>query len=392
MPELYDVAVIGLGAMGSAVLYHLAGKSRVIGIDQHNPPHDFGSSHGESRITRQAIGEGREYVPLVLRSNLLWRQLEAESGADLFHRVGCLMIAPKSGTNLHHKPDFMQQTLGAAKEFGIDHEILDADEVRKRFPQFSPVGDEAFYYEPGGGYLRPEKCVATQLQLAEAKGAEILNNTKVTAIEQQADHVRISFGDESILAGRVIVSAGAGAATLLGDPIASYLKPTRQVLHWFPVEARNAEDWRKGPVYIWIHGDDEGDFFYGFPEIDGAGVIKVADEADGEPVNYENVEREVPLADSQRMFDAHLAGRLNNISGERSRALTCLYTYTRNGRFLIDEHPGADRILVVSPCSGHGFKHSAAIGEAVALRALDEPGQVDLSPFALAHHTPYPCA
>src|SRR5208337_5553940 len=160
-----DCLVIGLGAVGSAALYQVAKlKARVIGIDRFVPPHDQGSSHGDTRITRQAIGEGREFVPLVLRSNQIWEELEAATGRNLMVRNGALVLAaPGLPGNHHGSTSFLQDTLRAADEFGIAHEVLAADEIRRRFPQFRLRGNEIGYFEPGAGFLRPEACIETQL-------------------------------------------------------------------------------------------------------------------------------------------------------------------------------------------------------------------------------------
>ena len=151
--------------MGSASLYQLARRgARVLGIDRFHPPHDQGSSHGESRITRQAIGEGEEYVPFVLRSYEIWRELEAETGEQLLFEVGGLSMTRESGSPRHHgQGDFVGRSIAAAQRFGIVHEVLRAPEIQQRFPPFRLIGDEIGYYEPGAGYVRPERCVTAQL-------------------------------------------------------------------------------------------------------------------------------------------------------------------------------------------------------------------------------------
>ncbi|HTV63947.1 MAG TPA: FAD-dependent oxidoreductase, partial [Bryocella sp.] len=132
MSSTSDILVIGLGAVGSAATYQAAKrKAHVIGIDRFAPPHDQGSSHGETRITRQAIGEGREFVPLVLRSNEIWEELEAATGRNLLTRCGCLVLASPNAPGKHHgSSSFLQDTIDAAREFAIAHEILSADELR----------------------------------------------------------------------------------------------------------------------------------------------------------------------------------------------------------------------------------------------------------------------
>ncbi len=174
MPNIADVLVVGLGAVGSAALYQSAKLgARAIGIDRFIPPHDQGSSHGDTRITREAIGEGREFVPLVLRSNQIWEELEAATGRSLLTRNGGLVLASPSMPGDHHgSTSFIQDTIAAATEFGIAHEVLSTNELRSRYPQFRLRGDEIGYFEPGAGFLRPEACIETQLTLATQLGAQ----------------------------------------------------------------------------------------------------------------------------------------------------------------------------------------------------------------------------
>src|SRR5271169_631154 len=181
MANTADVVVVGLGAMGSASLYQLAKLgARVIGIDRFDPPHDQGSSHGDTRITREAIGEGRDFVPLVLRSNQIREELEAATGRSLLTRNGALVLASQSIAGNHHgSTSFVQDTINAAREFGIAHETLGAEEIRRRYPQFRLRGDEVGYFEGGAGFLCPEACIETQLTLARQMGAQIFTSEVV---------------------------------------------------------------------------------------------------------------------------------------------------------------------------------------------------------------------
>ena len=175
MPNVADVLVVGLGAVGSAALYQSAKLgARVIGIDRFDPPHDQGSSHGDTRITREAIGEGREFVPLVLRSNQIWQELETTTGRNLLTRNGGLVLASPSMPGNHHgSTSFIKDTIAAATEFSIAHEILSTDELCHRYPQFRLRGDEIGYFEPGAGFLRPEACIDAQLTLGKHLGAKV---------------------------------------------------------------------------------------------------------------------------------------------------------------------------------------------------------------------------
>ena len=380
-----DIAVIGLGAMGSASLYQLAKSgANVLGIDRFSPPHNQGSTHGETRITRRAIGEGEAYVPLAMRSHEIWRDIEAETGTALLHEIGSLLIGrPGDPATRPGRTAFLDRTIAAATRYGIAHELLTADEIARRHPNFTPQADEIGYFEPGGGYLRVEACVAANLELAQCHGAQTLLGTEVLALLADGGATRIVTTEGDILAGQVAVSAGPWAGRLLGEPFTSLLKPTRQVMHWFAIEPGHAQAWGQAPVFMWPHGDDEDGFFYGFPSLDGA-TMKTADEFYGAASEPDAIDRLGPDSDSARMHQAHLQDRLAGVRTTAVRTTTCIYTATADSAFLIDRHPDRDGVLIVSPCSGHGFKHSAAIGEAVAATLLGQPSSLDLTPFALA--------
>lgn len=381
-----EIAVVGLGAMGSAALYQLAKKGvKTVGIDRFSPPHDQGSTHGETRITRQAIGEGEVYVPLALRSNEIWKELEAETGERLFMKNGCLIVdAVNSASSGVIRTAFLARTQKAAESYNIPHEMLDAAEIRRRYPQFTPREDEVGYFEPGGGYLNPERCIAVQLERARALGADTQFGTQVLSVQPDGSGVRIVTDRGDILAAQAIVSAGSWAPSLLGAPFTNLLASSRQVMHWFEVEPSFAQHWAGSPVFIWCHGPSPNDFFYGFPSLNGSNAIKTAGEQYDAFTRPDNVERNVTEDESAAMRRDHLAGRVQGLKERAVRAITCLYTVTPDSNFLIDRHPEYDRILVVSPCSGHGFKHSSAIGEVAAQCMVEGKSDIDISAFALS--------
>lgn len=373
-----DIAVLGLGAMGSAALFQLAARgAEVLGIDQFSPPHQLGSSHGETRITRLAVAEGRELVPLVRRSHEIWKELEARTGESLFGQVGFLAVSgggPGQGSG-----DYVDRVTAVAQGEGIDHEVVDAVEARRRYPWLNAAEGERVYVEPEGGYLRPEHCVSAQLRLAVAAGARLSLDTRVQAIVPEGDHVELRTDHDTICAGRVVVSAGAWASKLLGPDFTSLLRPTREILHWYGLEPAAAREWKDAPVFIWASGERQG--FYGFPAIDGS--VKVAHGEKSVFVDPDHFDRSSDEAESREFYAKAIEGRLDGLNVDVSRRATCLYTVSPDGGFVIDRWPRGERVLVVSPCSGHGFKHSAAIGEAVRQLVLDGSSRIDLSSFRL---------
>jgi sarcosine oxidase len=385
-----DVIVVGLGAAGAATLYQLARRgARVLGIDAFTPPHDRGSSHGQTRITRQAVGEGDDYVPLALRAHELWRQIEAESGERLFEARGLAVIGRLDRPAAHtHKPDFLRRTLSAAQRFGIPHEVITPAECRARHPSLAVDETETVYWEPGAGMLFPERCIGAQIALARRHGAEVRTGEPVLRIEACGGGVRVATASTTHAAGQVVVAAGAWAPRLLGEPFAAVLAPYRQTMHWFAPEesaVAGAADW---PVFIWMHGAAPDDWFYGFPQMPGDAGVKVAAERfDAALARADDVDRAVSSDEADSVYRRHIEGRLQGLSPTRLRSSACLYTMAPGGRFVIGRDPARERVMVVSACSGHGFKHSAAIGEAVARLALDAPTPGVLDPFDPARWT-----
>jgi len=261
--------------------------------------------------------------------------------------------------------------------------MLDAPAIAARFPAFLLRGDEEGYLEPGGGYVHPERCIAAQLGQARQLGAAVLTGQAVHAVRRDGAGVLIEMEGGTVRADQVVVAAGAWAGRLLGLPFGGVLVPYRQVLHWFPV-AEEAP-FRPGPcpAYIWMHGTQPEDYFYGFPALPGTGECKVATEQYGRACDPDAVDRAVAPGEAWAMHATHVAGRLRGAAAAPSRSAACLYTVTPDSGFVIARHPGEDRIIVVSACSGHGFKHSAGIGEAVAQLACEGRSEVDLAPFGL---------
>ena len=386
LEERCDVVVVGLGAMGAATLYQLAkAGAKAVGIDRYAPPHDQGSSHGDTRITRLAVGEGAAYVPLVRRSQQIWRELEARDGDALFEQCGVLVMTSGATHTSHHgAADFTLSTIELARTYGIAHEVLTAEQLRARFPQFAPLRDDTIaYYEPEGGFVRPERCIAAQLKAARELGADVIAGVTVSAVESTGHVVRVRAGDRTVVADKVVVCAGMWSAELLGEPFKSLLRVCRQQLFWFKLEEPVIFP-EVSPSFILSHGPLDTDFCYGFPPIPGEGSMKIATEQYTALSEPDSLDRTVSDADVVAMFRTHVAGKIAGVTAERVKASVCTYTVTPDYGFIIDEHPALKNVTVVSACSGHGFKHSAAIGEAVAQRCLSGKSQIDLSAFSLS--------
>ncbi len=382
----FHAIVVGLGAMGAATLVALARRGvRALGIDRFSPPHARGSSHGDTRITRLAIGEGAHYTPLAQRSHALWRELERETGSALLAQVGGLFISSPARTAVLHVPGFFANTVAAAREHGIVHEILDAPAIRRRFPPFQVAADEYGYFEPDAGYLRPERCIAAELAVAEQCGATILRNEAVTGFDAADGGIAVATTGGHYAAARLVLTAGAWLPSLVDPEIARHFRVYRQRMIWLEIDGDSAL-FEPGacPVFIWeLQQRSQG--IYGFPALDGPrGGVKIASEQFAAETTADA--GEAPLSSAEvAAFHAELVAPF--VRGVRARCIksaSCLYTVTSDFGFVIDSYPGFERALIISACSGHGFKHSPAIGEAAAAWACEGRPPFDVPAVRLA--------
>ena len=390
MTTRFDTIVIGLGAMGSAALYQLAkAGQRVLGIDQFAPPHRMGSSHGETRITRLACGEGPEYTQFARRSHEIWRELEAKTGKSLLVQNGFLAISGEGPRAANHEnPDFLATTIEAAKRAGIAHELLTDAEIRQRYPAFNILDRDRAYFEPEAGYVFPEECIAAQLQQATALGAEVHTNETVKGFTTVDGSAQVTTDRGDYTADKIIISAGAWLPGLLSRGRADVFTVRRQVLYWFKLKpGATVENYRpdRFPVYIWQLPARQA--IYGFPWTgEGAPTIKIATEQYDTATSPDAIDRTVSERETRAMYDEYVAPYFPGASPDCDRSAVCMYTCVDKARFIIDELPGDPRVIVASPCSGHGFKHSAAIGEALADLAINgktAAKKFDLSKFGM---------
>ncbi|MEP6620536.1 MAG: N-methyl-L-tryptophan oxidase [bacterium] len=369
---MYDALVVGLGAMGSAALYHLAERgARVVGVDTLAPPHSLGSTHGRSRIIREAYYEHPSYVPLVRRAYANWAQLEERCGTVLFQPTGGLMMgAPDSA--------LIRGTMASAALHGLAVEELTSNQLARRFPAFSAADGMVGVFEQKAGILFPEQCVRSHLTAAAALGAEIRTNTRVLKLVQTADSVSVVTHDGTLSARRIVLAGGPWNAALLADlDVSLPLAVERQTMHWFDASARGrAARPDEFPVALIEHADDR--FFYVMPDL-GDGV-KAAIHHEGTIVSPDSVDRNISAADTepvQALVDRFLPAATRTVR----ESAVCLYTDTPDRDFIIDTVTGMPNVVLVSACSGHGFKFASVIGEVAAQLALEQQPDQDISHF-----------
>lgn len=369
--QTYDLAIVGLGAMGSATAFHASRAGlKVIGFDRFQPPHSSGSSHGLTRVIREAYFEDPAYVPLLQRAYPLWQALEAEWGEPLLELTGGLMIGPPDG-------ELVPGCLASARQYRLPHEILTAAEVSGRYPAFELPETFAAVAEPRTGFLRPEVCIRAQLTFARQAGCRIEAPVQVLGWHKQAGDFVIRAGAEQYHARKLVLTAGAWLSRLVPE-LHLPLSVTRQALYWFAPREPERFALHRFPVFLIEVG--AGRHLYGFPDI-GEG-FKVALHTPGMPIDPDTLPAQG--LDSAELEDLRqlLARFLPAANGELRQQAVCMYTNTPDGHFWIDTHPDDTDLLLVSPCSGHGFKFSSVIGEEAARWVQGLPAGDDLSLFA----------
>ena len=372
MATEYDVIVVGLGGMGSAAAYQLARRGlRVLGIEQFGPAHTFGSSHGGSRIVRKAYFESPAYVPLLIRAYQLWDELSAEFGEPLFTRCGALMMGDR------HSP-VVAGALASAQRWSLPHELLDATELRRRFPQFRlPDGQWAFY-ESDAGYARPEVTVLANLELATDAGAELWFDTVVESVQLGPSGVHVVAADEELVAPKAVLATGAWADRLAG--LDRYpLSTTRQTVHWFGTDRPDDFVAERCPVYMWDAPGGIDQQLYGFPRLSQETGVKAAIyRASPVPINPDKLDRTVTEADLGPVREL-LARLLPDLSGEPVDSSVCMYPGAEGDDFVLGLHPGSSgRVVLAIGFSGHGFKFVPVVGEIVADLVIDGASRLDI--------------
>ena len=372
---VYDVIVLGLGGMGSAAAAHLAARgSRVLGIERFTPAHDRGASHGESRIIRQAYFEDPAYVPLLLRSYELWHELERESPGILTVTGGLMLGRPDSAA--------VAGSIASARRWDLPHELLDAEQVRRRFPALAPDEQTVALYEPMAGFVRPEQTVLAHLDRAARHGATLNFGERV--LDWQAhdagEGVTVRTTQGTYTAGSLVISPGAWAPGLLPE-FAPSLTVERQLLYWFAptsgIEQFRAECF---PVFIWE--DAAGMQLYGFPAYGTArDGVKIAFFRDGSPADPDDLDRDIHEDEIERMRD-YLRTRIPTLPGRYLRGLACTYTTTPDENFLLARHPQHPQVTVAAGFSGHGFKFVPVIGEIIADLVMQGTTELPIELFA----------
>ncbi len=370
---VFDVIVVGVGAMGSAAIRQLAGRGlKVLGLEQYDIPHDHGSSHGVNRIFRLAYYEHPSYVPLMLRARDLWLDLEAETGQKLVHITGSIDAGPEDG-------DVFGGSLESCRIHGLDHEVLDSRHLSERFPGYRlPEGHMALF-QPEGGFLTAEACVVANVESAMTRGAVVHARESVEAwTATPAGGIRVDTDRGGYEASHLVFSGGPWTGDLIPD-LAPLAIPERQVLGWFQPVRPDLFTTDRFPVFNLAV--DEGRY-YGFPVFGIPGFKIGRYHHLEEATTPETVERRIDEQDEQ-VLRAAVSRYFPDANGPTMSLKTCMFTNSPDEHFIVDTLPGYPQVHVAAGFSGHGFKFASVIGEILADLVQDGRTDHDISMFRL---------
>jgi monomeric sarcosine oxidase len=369
---MFDVIVVGLGGVGSATCYALAKKGlKVLGIDQHQPPHGFGSSHGDTRIIRKSYFEHPSYVPLLKSAYSLWQEIESRSQTQLYYPTGLLEIGPGDGV-------VIQGILRSAAEHHLPIDKWSMQQAQERYPGIGGDPNWQAFFERDAGYLLVEKCIATYLSQAEQLGATLRYHQKMISWAGESHGVQVRLQDETLHAKKLVLCAGPWAQQAL----AKYdlpLKVLRKHMYWYRC---HTQDYLQSHGFPCFFFDTPDGYFYGFPE-HGAHGLKVARHSGGTPVEQVDGTHNRDQED-QQMVEKFLSQYLPNVLGPQANpsALTrwsgCYYTMTPDENFIVDRLPDYPQVVVIAGLSGHGFKFTSVLGEIASHLALETDCGLDI--------------
>jgi sarcosine oxidase len=374
MPDRFDAIVIGIGGMGSATAYHLAHRGwRVLGLEQYDLLHELGSSHGLTRIIRLAYHEHPSYVPLLRRAYELWHELEARAGERLLITTGSVEGGSEDG-------EIFRGALAAAELHELSHEVLDLDDLRRRFPAYGDFdADLRVVWQPDGGFLLAERSVLAHVTGAMQQGAQLHFREPVRRWEPTAEGgVRVETERGSYEADRLVICAGAWAGRLLPG-LAAVAVPERQVLAWFQPTRPELFTPERFPVFVI---EVEEGSHYGFPLHDVPGVKYGRYHHLREPIDPDDPDRSA-RPDDEAILRAFAARYFPDGAGPTLMLKACIFTNSPDEHFLIDLLPDSPQVSVAAGFSGHGYKFCSVVGEVMADLAMHGETRHEIGLFRL---------
>jgi sarcosine oxidase len=357
----FDVIVLGVGSMGSATCHFLAQRGhRVLGLEQFDIPHEFGSHTGQSRIIRMAYAEHPDYVPLLVRAYENWKALEDQTGSQVYFKTGLVYFGKPTDA-------MMKGVHESATKYRITLNTLSEEETTRKYPQFKLPSSYERLEEPNAGFVTPERCILLFTEQALRHGATILTKTNVSEWKRDGGGITVRTNRGDFAGKKLVITAGAWAGKMIPG-LASRLRVTRQVIAW--VTPRNWDAFALGRFPCWI-----ADQFYGFPVLPvgafgGPIGLKVARHFPGALSDPDHLDRVPSPADERELVDA-LHTFIPDGYAETHVMKVCMYTNTPDENFILDYLPGFDKdVAVAAGFSGHGFKFSSVVGEIMADLAM----------------------
>lgn len=368
----YDTIVIGTGGVGSAASFHLskAGVS-VLGLDRFQAGHKLGSSYGTTRMIRKAYFEHPDYVPLLERAYVLWRELEEIQNEELYREVGLVEIGPPDGV-------IVPNVLKAARDHNLDVDLIDRSDFAERFPALQLPNGHSAVFERDAGFLFVERCVLAHINQAKSHGAEFQTGVEVTSWESRGDGVVVETNRGSFAAKSLVICAGSWTQQLLSE-LGVPFRILRKHLHWYASDD-STSDSNGFPGFFYETSDG---YFYGFPKIDDLG-LKVSEHSGGTEITDPlNDPREIEPNDRKRV-EEFLRDHIPGVSVEPTRHDVCFYTMSPDEHFVIDHHPKHANVVLAAGLSGHGFKMASVLGEILAQLTIGETPELETRFLSLA--------
>jgi sarcosine oxidase len=368
----FDVVVVGVGGMGSASLYHLARRGhKVLGLEQFTIPHEMGSSHGLTRIIRLAYFEHPSYVPLLRRAYALWHDLGQLAGEPVLRTTGSLDIGLPGG-------GLVEGSRQACELHGLPHEVLSGQDVRRRFPGYRLSDDALAVFQPDGGYLLAERCVAAHTAAAVRAGATVHTGERVLSWRTDAGSLRITTDRATYSAARLVLTAGAWMGKM-APVLADLAVPERQVVGWFQPTDPTLFTPEHFPVFNMRMPEGT---FYGVPIAERAGLKIGRWHHLNERVDPDTIDRECTAADEAALRPC-VARYFPEAAGPTLALNACMFTNSPDEHFIIDLHPDSPQVSIAAGFSGHGFKFCSVVGEVMADLALAGHTAHDIAMFRL---------
>jgi len=369
MTHTYDVAIVGAGTMGSAAAYHLSRRGkRVIAFEQFGIVHEMGSHSGQTRIIRHAYHESPDYVPLVLRADDLWLELENQTGTKLLHRTGGVVLGPENGF-------LVKDAVLACTVHHLPNEQLTAPEIRKRFPQFRIPDSWTGCYDPRAGFLEVEPCIRLHCEQATQHGAMLLTGETVEQINEN----RIITNKNAYHADRIVVCAGSWTSRILAD-LHLPIVVKRKTVAWLRPKAIEPFAIGQFPIFL---AEVKAGVLYGFPIQNHPGVKIANHNSLGPQTTPDQADRIFHLEDAFDMQE-FVREYLPDMTSEVLDGKICMYALTPDEDFILDFHPAQPDLLIAAGFSGHGFKFAPVIGEILADLCIDGNTRHGIQRFRLS--------